>query len=118
MWALGVRALTDHEIAFNQLKWALQALAQPPDVQPTLFPDFVVVADELALEFDNWYRATIWRDGFTTAQKSALAAVDQFLAQMSDAKNSELWQIEALINRPEWQQVRQLAVEALQSLGW
>ena len=41
----------------EQLKWSLQALALPADSQLQQFPDFVVITDELMLEFDNWRQA-------------------------------------------------------------
>jgi hypothetical protein len=35
---------------------SVQALAQPADVQPALFPDFVCVGDELANDFSRLAR--------------------------------------------------------------
>ncbi|MEO1138587.1 MAG: hypothetical protein AAFW87_03935 [Pseudomonadota bacterium] len=37
----------------DELVWCLQALAQDADIQRSLYPEFVVVADELALDFDD-----------------------------------------------------------------
>ncbi len=37
----------------NQLQRAITALAQPAEVQLSLFPDFVCKADELALDFED-----------------------------------------------------------------
>lgn len=110
--------MIDDEFALTQLKWVLQALAQPWATQLALFPEYVVVADELALDFDNWYGATKWRERFAAPQSAALEAVDALLDQMSLARDPELWTAKALTQRPEWREARDLAQQALQSLDW
>lgn len=115
---VGVSVLIDDEFALTQLKWALQALAQPSATQIALFPEYVIVADELTFDFDNWYRATKWRERFTAAQSATLEAVDALLDQMSLARDPELWTEKALTERPEWREARDLAQQALQSLDW
>jgi hypothetical protein len=79
--------------AVKQLMWTVQALAQPAETQPHLFPPFVVVADELALEFDAWYR-TVWgevRDTWLPAQRDCLATLNSLLTEMSGPDKPELW---------------------------
>ena len=49
----------------QRLQWSLQALARPASEQLSLYPDFVCPGDELALEFDEHYRAV-------RAQRSAV----------------------------------------------
>ena len=73
--------------------WAVQALAQPADVQPTLFPPFVVVADELALEFDHWRRVAEGQAGapWSPGQRAAVAALDRLLSEMSGPGKPEVW---------------------------
>jgi hypothetical protein len=115
---IGVRRLTEDEMAFLQLKLALQALAQPAEIQATLFPDWVAVPDELALDFDNCYHATILRDQLTDAQRLRLAAVDRLLGSMSDGNSSETWGRAALVSSSQWRTVRELAIEALRSMNW
>lgn len=66
--------------------WALQALAQPAGVQSDLFPNFVDVPDELALEHAE--AQANWRDeggesGLSGQQAEAVKAVDSLLEQMS-----------------------------------
>lgn len=110
--------MIDDKFALTQMKWALQALAQQPAIQLTLFPEYVVVADELALDFDNWYGATKWRECFTAPQRATLEAVDDLLDQMTLARDPELWTEKALTERPEWREARELAQQALKSLDW
>lgn len=102
--------------------WALQALAQPARVQVELFPSFVEVADELALEHEeaqaNWRRAS-GCSGLFEDQIRALEAVDSLIEQMSGSEKADvLWTVEALERRAEWGELRSRARTALASLGW
>jgi hypothetical protein len=104
----------------QQFKWSVQALAQPADVQPRLFPSFVVVADELALDFDNWWRASESNFGnaWSLEQRRAVLALDQLLAEMSGSDKPELWLEKGCLNHPKWSEVRKLAREVLFAFGW
>lgn len=104
----------------QQLMWAVQALAQPAEVQPTLFPPFAVVADELALEFDHWRRVAERRVGalWSQGQRSALAALDRVLSEMSGPGKPELWLEAGCLRHPRWSEVRQLAQAVLSAFGW
>lgn len=99
---------------------ALQALALPADIQLGLFPDFVVKADELALNFDHWWRCV--QDGFgerlNNQQRTLLEAINDQFTQMSGRGNGALWTETAIHENPLWEQIRALAKEALQSFGW
>lgn len=108
--------------AEKRFMWALQALAQPAGVQLGLFPNFVEVADELALEHEE--AQANWRDeggesGLSSQQAEAIKAVDSLLEQMSGSDKAEiLWTVEALESRQEWREVRRRASEALAHMGW
>jgi hypothetical protein len=101
-----------------QLIHALQALAAPAEIQLARFPDFVVKADELALDFDDALRRA-GRPGnhLSPAQRTALARVDEFLTRMSGAANAPKWTDAAVQSSPEWVAVRALAADALRALG-
>ena len=103
----------------EQLVHALQALAAPADVQIARFPDFVVRADELALDFDDALRLSLDcpQVELRPAQREALLKVDLHLTTMSGRENAHLWTEAALHERAEWAQVRELAAQALQELG-
>ena len=89
----------DPEVVLTRLKCSLQGLAADSFTQSTaIFPSFVVIADELALDFDNWFGAVIHNPAFnlTELQRSALSAIDSKLDAMSSLKNPDLWTEEAL----------------------
>ena len=91
----------------------------PADLQLARFPDFVVAADELALDFDN--ALLIFRQAspvLTPIQVARLQAVDTLLDHMSGAAQAHLWTPEALRTAPEWVTVRGCAQAALAALGW
>lgn len=103
----------------QMFQWAVQALAQPAEVQRALFPDFVVVADELALDFDHWWRVFERDFGhqLSSQQREACEALDRLLDEMSGPK-PELWTDEGCLNHPKWSEVRQLAANVLTAFGW
>jgi len=105
--------------AMQQFEWSVRALAQAPAVQRDLFPDFVEVADELALDFEERYRR-LPTDivHFTPDQAQRVNALDSALAAMSGPAHEELWTMEALDEAPEWDHIRQLARELIQAMGW
>ncbi len=102
----------------KELRHSLQALAVPADVQLRLLPDFVCKADELALNFNDCYSLITAEAELTDRQKAALDALDAKLDEMGGAGNEHLWTEKALGIRPEWEEVRRLAVETLDAFGW
>ena len=98
--------------AAQHLQWSIQALAQRADVQLRLFPAFVIVADELALDFENWYRTALTALAATPAQREALAALDAALNAVDQ------WDDEALGTDPRWEHVRQVTRFALAAFQW
>jgi hypothetical protein len=107
-------------MSFTYLRETLQALAAPPDVQLARFPDFVVKADELALDFDHALLLVRQEGGeaLSVEQHAALSAVDGLLDAMSGAENASLWTEQALREDPEWDRVRAAAAAALRAFGW
>jgi hypothetical protein len=103
----------------RHFQWAVQALAQPAEVQPTFFPSFVVVADELALDFGNWRRAFDANSGnsWSAEQRRAVEALDEHLSEMSGDK-PELWLVDGCLNHAKWTEVRRLAANVLVAFGW
>ena len=108
---------------FEQLRRSLQALAISGSAQLALFREYVVKADELALDFDHWFavlRSNYARE-LTPRQADALAGIDQKLAIISrDGAefDVELWTDEALKSSEHWAEVRRLAASALEAFGW
>ncbi len=104
----------------QQLQWAVQSLALPAELQRELFPAFVVVADELALDFDHWFRVAAGEigDSWNPDQRDRLAALDSLLEAMSGPGNPELRLGEESLYQERWGEVRALALAALSAFGW
>ena len=79
---------------------------------------WIVLTDEMALDFDNWARcvSTYWK--LSQEQEIRLTALDEFLSEMSGPLHSDFWTDEALSSDPRWEEVRNLAKAALISCGW
>jgi hypothetical protein len=109
-----------HTPTLERLEWSIRALAQSADKQMELFPEFVCVADELALDFDEHYQRFL-AEGFGDLESEArqkLAALDEYLSSFSGPDNAELWTDEALGKAPEWRKTRELAKDVIARMGW
>src|SRR5215210_7731568 len=102
----------------EHLKWSVQALALPSREQRTLFPPFVCIADELALDFEQWLQTAAGQHEFSAEQRTALTSLDDVLSAMSGADQAELWIDEALDSSGEWENVRERARGTLTVFGW
>ena len=108
----------DYEWQFRCLVQSLQLLASDYDEQISSLPDFVVVADEVALVFGDEYVLT---DGLlehgliTESQKGKLSSLDSQLSEMSDDKT--LWSRDALRESMRWKEIRRFSKEILASFG-
>ena len=79
-----------------------------------------ISVDELALEFDDAWRAVpqLVREGKLTQQQAeAIDALDQKLNAISGSHNAELWMPDALQNSPHWVEIRRLALIAREAIG-
>lgn len=103
----------------ERLRWSAQAIAQPSTVQIELFPEFVEVADELALV---WEEAIQDLDGIRThsqhAQIAAIEELDAFMISISGKSHEQLWTMDALKSSQEWQTMRELANRVLEQMFW
>lgn len=111
--------MSDQAAILIQLKWALQALAQPAGIQVALFPPFVCIADELALDLEHWYRVT--KTQSLPIDPRAFAVIEQInvnLANLSNRQNTVFWSVEGLESDFRWDSIRELAREALMLAGW
>ena len=106
---------SDSDLLPNQLIWAVQALACNAEEQLSLFPDFVVKADELATDFSDGL--LLVRNSEMSASKlSVLRAIDTKLGRISadGAEFSEsVWTDQGLRESEHWSEVRALAKEVL-----
>ena len=97
-----------------QFMWALQALAQPAEVQFGLFPSFACVGDELALDYGNWTRWYQAHHSVTAAQADCLRELALVLAEI----RGDAWLDTGLRSLAIWDEVRAKAAQTLVAFGW
>jgi len=103
----------------DRLQRAVLALAQPAEVQLSLFPDFVCKADELALDFeDGLYELVGHEDEITLPQRAAVDALDKLLSSMSGGQNAAFWTEDAVRSHPTWEEIRTAAKSTIAAFGW
>lgn len=103
----------------NQLQRAVVALAQPADIQLSLFPDFVCKADELALDFeDGLYEMVGHEDQFSDDQRAAIDALHNLIFSKSGEQHASFWKETAVRKHPFWEIIRIAAKEAAVTCGW
>jgi hypothetical protein len=100
--------------------WVVQALAAPENEQRRLFPEFVVAADELALDHEETQAAflNVSQSFLSPVQREAVGKLDQHLEAMSGPDNAQLWTAEALGTAQDWERLRELAAAVLRAMGW
>lgn len=111
---------THRDETLFRLQRILHALAMSDERQKALFPDFVVLGDELALEFDNWYHVLVahgYHEALPAEGRALLSEIDGVFGRMVDA-HEHVWSTEELAEREGWATMRHLAAQALQILGW
>jgi hypothetical protein len=109
--------MLDDQYVFQQLKYSVQALAASAYDQVTLFPSFTCFACELIGDYENYYRATIWRKALliTNNQRKSLDELMNGIDMMEPHNcfaKSELYQIR------DWENLRNLAKSCLAEFGW
>lgn len=102
----------------ERLIQVLHLLASPAEVQAQPFPDFVVVADELALLFDNevtGLKSAGEFDHLPPELRATLGDIDSRMDAMGS--NEAAWTLDALRWSEDWRQIRDWARAALVSVG-
>lgn len=103
----------------DMYKWAVQALSQPAEVQLSLFPESVVVADELALEYEEAYNKLMktWPGTLTPVQRVAVETLEAHVLAMSGPNHLHLWTDEGLFSE-QWAECRRLSKRVLEVMDW
>jgi len=101
----------------ERIEWITRAFAQSSIVQKSLFPDFVNVADELAVEWEIALEETN-SDMLSDKQKSSIKELEDYLLSISGSENIQHWNDHALCYSDEWNQMRELAKIILDAMGW
>jgi hypothetical protein len=104
------------EGVFKMLLEAIERLADPAEQQIAWLQEVGTYpsADELALEFDDWFQLAdqlveAWI--ITPEAVDAMKPIDALLDEMSGPK--PFWSPEALTHAPEWEQIREHARQVL-----
>jgi hypothetical protein len=100
----------------------VQTAAATLDVHKRIHPeDFICLADEIAIGFGDtfgWFRAGGFLHGFLMErQMKALSLLDEHFGSFSGQNHADLWTEEAIQHSPTWTRVRELAHDALVTLG-
>jgi len=104
----------------NELKYSMQALAMPYEVQVTVFPDGVCLACELVEDVYNFSSSYIANcdNLLTEQQKAALDDLQARLDEIARTPDYECWNNDAIRNSQAWNDARELAKQALNCFGW
>jgi hypothetical protein len=103
---------------YAMLVEALKLTAAEADMQIRSLPDFVVVTDEIALNFDDVfiYKDELLREKLISEEVSVLLdKIDKKTEFMSDNKVG--WALEELKNSDHWKEIRGISRKILSLLG-
>lgn len=101
----------------NKIKWITQVIAQPYEIQKSLFPDFANVADELAVEWEGALDE-LNITSITDEQRSGIKKLDDYMLSISGPANIQYWNNTALCKSVEWQRMREMAIDILSIMHW
>lgn len=101
----------------NKIKWIAQVIAQPYEIQKSLFPDFANVADELAVEWEGALDE-LNITSITDEQRSVIKKLDDYMLSISGPVNIQYWNNTALCKSVEWQRMREMAIDILSIMLW
>jgi hypothetical protein len=103
----------------NQLQRAVIALAQPADIQLSLFPDFVRKADELALDFEDGLYEMVGHEGqFSEQQRGTIDVLNALISSKMGEQHAAFWNETAVRDHPLWEEIRIAAKDAAATIGW
>lgn len=106
------------EVIYNNFIQVLRLVASKANVQIEVFPQYVNVADEIALLYSDIYALVprLVDAGLVSPQHlTILDRIDNLFEMMSD--NKALWNLENLSDNANWKQSRLMATEALKELN-
>lgn len=108
----------DREWVFTGLKKATIGLTTSSvEDLITVFGDDSL--DELALDFENFYKAAApFLEEADQFGLSLLSEIDQHLENLSGRMNLEMWTHKAFLYHSEWEKIRQQAIIASQHFSW
>lgn len=103
----------------SKLKWIIQALAISAAEQVRLFPDFVNVADELALIWEEVLDSLdVLEAMVSTEALLAIRKLDEKILSISGESNLQIWTEKALYESTHWEEIRGLATVVAKKMSW
>lgn len=98
--------------------WSTQALAQPAEIQWTLFPDQADKLDELVTDFEIWCKFVLEHEisELNDQQLQAIKLLDQQLDVLTQLR--DVWNVTALRENQDWEIAREFAHQVLGAFGW
>lgn len=105
----------------NKIKWITQAIAQPCEIQKSLFPEFANIADELVVEWEialDELNDRLVASSLSSEQKLAVKKLDDYILSISGAANIHYWNNDSLCESAEWQKIRKMAIDILLVMNW
>ena len=105
------------EAIINSFKQSLKNLSLEADEQIASFPNFVVVTDELLLDFDHFYKVVKgnYPNLFSTEQIKILDEINIYIDQIP-SEDLDISERDELKNYSFWKQLRVLSREAILKL--
>jgi len=101
---------------FGRLKYSLQILAAPAEIQLREVSASGHKADELYLKFGHWRSKVLYSfpSEIAISQRSLLDSMERTFTGMG----RECWTDNGVSNSAEWKHVRLLSRKALKTFGW
>jgi hypothetical protein len=101
----------------KNLEWVARALAQTASEQKKLYPDYVLVPDELAMDWEYAFDRADF-SSMNEKQWQSIKILHDYLLSKSGPLNARVWENESLHTAVEWQHIRRLARAVLQAMNW
>lgn len=106
-----------NNITYNRLIQVLKLIASPASIQISALPDFVVVADEIALMYEDVFIMIPQLKEERYIPENILDMLSNLEAQFEImSRNKLLWSIDSLKESKSWENVRGLAHSILREL--
>lgn len=108
------------QIWHNRLVEVLRLLCSDAQVQIDAFPNDVVTADEIALEFEDAKQgceSVASSECYSQDLTAIVSKIDEILKSRSTESSQPFWTHSALRDDPDWKRIRRLASEGLNLMG-
>ncbi|QMT33966.1 hypothetical protein LNQ82_05720 [Conchiformibius steedae DSM 2580] len=104
----------------NELRLAIQALAQPSNIQKKLVQNSPIVGEELILYYSDAIESYFESDhlDMSASQNIALKQLDDFILSKSGHEYQDIWLNPEKLDGSEWQHIRYLATIVAKEFNW